>query len=203
LTVRTARKAFPIPVAADATWVVPEQLPWDFIVVDEMSQLTRDMYTHICRAWLQSDRRALLLFTGDFQQLPLVNKSHEATNAKDSPYWNLATHCCLHSVSVRIKDPKLTNFLRRTRSYKPTLQAVNDLVAGKCTSLSSGLQAAVASFFQDLPQGLILRVTRKGVAEVNAAAMVLFSTTDTIEVACWDEDGAARDAFQFFEYICH
>ena len=56
---------------------------YTLIIVDDFPQLSKNNFERIIRLWDNTGRLPVLLFLGDFHQLPGI----EGTNAKDSNYW--------------------------------------------------------------------------------------------------------------------
>ena len=59
-------------------------LPYDFIIIEEVGQLSQALFERIMQLWEAADQLPTIVFVGDFWQLPGV----EPTKAKDSPLWH-------------------------------------------------------------------------------------------------------------------
>jgi hypothetical protein len=62
---------------------IPILEDYTLIIVDEFPQLSAVNFERIIRAWQNAGKVPVLIFLGDFHQLPSI----EGTTAKDSPYW--------------------------------------------------------------------------------------------------------------------
>ena len=78
----TLRERFPglepVHEALEVMW------PHDLIVVEEVGQLSRELFERLITQWRAAERIPTLVFVGDFYQLPGV----EPTTALDSPQWH-------------------------------------------------------------------------------------------------------------------
>lgn len=191
LTVKTAHKLFNFPLDASAWWDIPDMMPYDVVVVDEMSQLLDKAATHIVRTWLETERRFLLILVGDLQQLAPIDKSAAVPrNITHSGYWNMFRHHFLREPSIRVKDPALLEFMRHARQSVPTATAVAELVTDRQYSLKLGLEAIVHEFFQEFPDGLILTCTLKGAKQINEAAAAAMGGRFLGQRNIWDDGHA-------------
>ena len=59
---------------------LPLMSQYDLVVVDELSQLSREQFERIMQMWHAADKIPALVFLGDFYQLPGI----DGTNAMDS-----------------------------------------------------------------------------------------------------------------------
>ncbi len=84
----------------------------DVWVVGELGMLPVNIFDQIIRAWLDAGRWPLLLFEGDFAQLPPVRQ----LDCQNSEFWPLLQRCCLPSSSFRSDDAVLLDFLHIIRS---------------------------------------------------------------------------------------
>jgi hypothetical protein len=170
-------------------------MPYDVVLVDELSQLTSKMFTHIIRIWLEHSRRFLLLFTGDFQQLACIDKATpKPGNARKSSYWNLCCHCCLQEASIRVRDLALVAFLTVARSKRPSQSQIDAITIGRTYSVvqDTDLQVAVGAFFLEFPTGIVLTVTKAGTALVNQAAVRLLGQEPLGVFPLWEDDDVAE-----------
>ena len=67
---------------------------YDMIAVDEISQLSQKDFERIIQMWEAADRVPVLVFAGDFWQLPGV----QPTKATDSPKWHMVHQIELHEM---------------------------------------------------------------------------------------------------------
>ena len=192
LTVRTAHKAFKFPVdSSEQHWEMPETMPYDVVLVDEMSQLTARAFTQIVRIWLDHGRRFLLLLTGDFQQIPCIDKTVKVPlNATKSSYWNLCLHHCLREPSLRVTDPVLVSFLRTVRVSVPTITQLDEITAGRRYEVlhERCLTEQLTAFFNEFPDGIILTVTRRGSNMINEQAATIRGCQCLGSFSLWEDD---------------
>ena len=90
---------------------------YDMIAVDEISQLSQKDFERIVQLWEAADRVPVLVFAGDFWQLPGV----QPTKATDSPKWHMVHQIELHEM-WRCKDETLHQKLVALRTAMPTEQ---------------------------------------------------------------------------------
>ena len=86
----------------DAVEVMDCLTQYDMIAVDEVSQLSKDDFERIVQMWEAADKLPVLVFAGDFWQLPGV----QPTRATDSPKWRSVRQVKLHEM-WRCKDETL------------------------------------------------------------------------------------------------
>ena len=84
---------------------------YDLIVVEEVGQISCTHFERIWRLWEAVDRRPVLLFVGDFMQLPAIDN----TSARDSPWWKevLATELTILLRSECLQLSEKLGLLRR------------------------------------------------------------------------------------------
>ena len=119
--VDTCHGAFLLHKPETEAW--PHMTEYDLVVVDEVSQLSRDQFERIVRMWHQADKVPALIFLGDFYQLPGV----EPTRANESPAWKK-----IYKVELvdpqRCKDKKLWKKIMATRTARPSMTQLKDIV---------------------------------------------------------------------------
>ncbi|CAE7526082.1 Pif1 [Symbiodinium pilosum] len=93
----------------DAVEVMDCLTQYDMIAVDEVSQLSKDDFERIVQMWEAADKLPVLVFAGDFWQLPGV----QPTRATDSPKWRSVRQVKLHEM-WRCKDETLRAKLEPT-----------------------------------------------------------------------------------------
>lgn len=194
-TVATVHKAFGIPVARTeaSSWPVsPVLARFQVIIVDETSLLSRSIFEHILRCWMECGCMPVLVFVGDFCQLPPIPTSGSLSgNALASPSW-CRVHVAELVQEVRCEDPELVAFLRVARSRQPSREALDIFTDGLVESAS--LENLVA-LLQAHPDATILCISRAACSEANAAAMHAFATEDSLlgSVPTWRDDGSLLD----------
>ena len=98
---------------------------YSLILVDEFPQLSREQFDRIVRAWENAGRVPVLLFLGDFHQLPSIG----GTNARDSGYWKRVLKVKFHKC-WRSGDQTLLGKLAKLRKRVPTRRARNHILRG-------------------------------------------------------------------------
>ncbi|CAJ1389860.1 unnamed protein product [Effrenium voratum] len=171
LEVDTVHGAFlaykPVHEALEVMW------PYDLIVVEEVGQLSRELFERLITQWRAAERIPTLVFVGDFYQLPGV----EPTTALDSPQWHhvQVQKRHLHEM-IRCKCPILRKKLEllRTAGYVtneiPTLDDVTHILA-------------------ETPETTFLTVSRGASARLNGlATQALFGDSAPLAVVPADPE---------------
>ena len=102
--------------------VLPIMTQYDFIVIDELSQLCDVHFDFIAQLWEAAGRRPCLLLTGDFYQLPPI-RAPGTSAIWESRFWNADyKHEILFDASTnfRITCPVLAEKLRHLRVSMPS-----------------------------------------------------------------------------------
>ena len=185
-TVAAVHQAFAVPVASTSpeSWPINGALQrFDLIVVDEASLLTQGIFEHIIRSWLDVSRIPMLLFVGDFQQLPPVERA--AGDARSSPAWGQVQQTVL-TQQVRCEDEDLMSFLTCARDERPSWDAVNTFSSGIVTS-STDLHTAIVEH----PEATVLTASKRACDWANEVAMGHFGAQSTYlgSVPVWRDNG--------------
>ena len=138
------------------------------IVVDEFPQLACSHFERIIRLWESLGKRALLLFLGDFNQLPSV----EGTTAKDSAYWKHVFKVKLHK-SWRSEDEFLLKKLHCLRKSVPNKRMLNSILRNHKAWDHKGApdEADIRALYERTDkQTTIATDTKKAAQEVNIVA---------------------------------
>ena len=148
-------------------------LPYDLVVVEEVGQLSREIFERIMQQWEAADRVPTLVFVGDFYQLPAVDPS----SALDSWMWhNVMVKKRSLNTMLRCKCPKLRKTLEVLRTNKPTVEQLREIMAGhKAPSLGRGGYIMneepslddVGHILAETPATLFLTVSRRAAAYIN------------------------------------
>ena len=105
--------------------VLPMLDDYALIIVDEFPQLPRPDFEPIIRIWENLGKTALLIFLGDFNQLPSI----AGTTAKDSPYWKHIFKVRFHKC-WRSNDDTLLCKVRSLRKQVPKRRMRNNILRG-------------------------------------------------------------------------
>ena len=138
------------------------------IIIDEFPQLSRIQFERIVRVWENAGRVPVLLFLGDFHQLPSI----EGTNAKNSGYWKRVRKVKFHK-SWRSGDEFLLNKLQKLRKGVPTRRERNDILRGhKAWNQPGGPTAADLRQLYRNTEGCttIVTCTKRAAQQVNELA---------------------------------
>ena len=147
---------------------------YDMIAVDEISQLSQKDFERIIQMWEAADRVPVLVFAGDFWQLPGV----QPTKATDSPKWHMVHQIELHEM-WRCKDETLRQKLVALRTAMPTKELLKRIClrhkawSGHRTPTAWDIQ----QLYRKVPHTTIATCTKKRAAHVNDLSIwVLFTT---------------------------
>ncbi|CAJ1387438.1 unnamed protein product, partial [Effrenium voratum] len=193
LEVDTVRGAFlaykPVHEALEVMW------PYDLIVVEEVGQLSRELFERLITQWRAAERIPTLVFVGDFHQLPGV----EPTTALDSPQWHhvQVQKRHLHEM-IRCKCPILRKKLELLRTGKPSRQQLRAILkghkapsrgrAGYVTNEIPTLDD-VAHILAETPETTFLTVSRGASARLNGlATQALFGDSAPLAVVPADPE---------------
>ena len=135
------------------------------VIVDEFPQLSRPDFERIIRIWENSGKVAVLLFLGDFNQLPSIS----GTTAKDSPYWKHMFKVRFHNC-WRSNDDTLLQKVRSLRKQVPNQRMRNNILRGhKAWNQAGGpTRQDLRKLHQDTDgKTTIVTCTRKAAQEIN------------------------------------
>ena len=156
-------------------------LDFDLIVVEEVGQISCEHFERILRLWDAADRRPVLVFVGDFMQLPAV----DGTSARDSPRWN-SVRATTFETPMRSLCPELTNKLQLLRKQCPTPSQLQWILRGHRASPADGLEPTsedVSRILRERPNATLVTYTRRAAAHLNDLAVeAIFGNTETVPV---------------------
>lgn len=182
LRATTVHRAFGITVE-DGAWDLYAPASWNMWVVGEIGMIPCEHLHHIFRCWRALDRVPLLVFEGDFQQLPPPMASAE--DARDQPWFTVRTLelACQH----RCDDNAFLDFQRAARFNDLATETVMDFLADRvvheCISLES-LQSAWAQ----KPDAIVITARVNTADFVNTCALDLFGNEWLAPVPIWNGD---------------
>ena len=131
---------------------------YDMVAVDEISQLSQKDFERIIQMWEAADKVPVLVFAGDFWQLPGVSP----TKPTDGPRWNMVHQIDFHEM-WRCKDEVLRAKLHLLRTSTPTKRQLRDICSGhKAWSGRLGSPAAVPQPSQHHHSNLHAKGSRRG-----------------------------------------
>ena len=145
---------------------------YDLIVVEEVGQISCTHFERIWRLWEAVDRRPVLLFVGDFMQLPAIDN----TSARDSPWWKevLATEL---TILLRSECPQLSEKLGLLRRKCPGEDQLRWILRGHRASAEGATEPhsdEVAAVLAKHPNATLVTYTRRAAAEMNNMAVTAF-----------------------------
>jgi hypothetical protein len=141
---------------------------YDLVVVDELSQLTREDFERILKTWQVADQTPTLVFLGDKYQLP-----GRGQRAWTSPAWSRVTvkFWELHEVR-RCKDEDFLKTLHSLRVSMPDKMLLNKILRNhKAWHGEEPVAADVGRILRAHPEATWVAATRVGVATINALAL--------------------------------
>ena len=157
-------------------------LPYDLIIIEEVGQLSREIFERLIQLWLHAERLPTLVFIGDFWQLPGVDPS----KAFDSPLWRMQMfrHRKLN-VMRRCECKILESKLRFLRTGKPDKRGLEWILRGHKAPRGHARANArmypptawdIKMILQQTPKTTFLTVSRRAAALLNQwAVQALFS----------------------------
>ena len=144
---------------------------YDVIFIDEISQVSKDLFHHVIHTLSILSRRPILILCGDFcQQQPLSTRNNKTVQAENIMS---CSHCISYLVRFtlsqqhRIQDDILLNFLHYIRYDVPTQDMIDKLCKDRILSDSDILQDNLYNILKPFPDSLVLTVTRRSASFVN------------------------------------
>ena len=160
---------------------------FDFVVLEEIGQLSQAQFERIMKLWDAAGRRPGLLACGDFGQLPPV----EPSNAKDSPRWNDLIVIRLQQMR-RCKCPKLKWALQLLRSSVPSGRQLKKILKGHRAPTIVGPHydpnavprlEEIKQILKETPDTQFVTCTRAGTHRLNTLAVeALFQEAELLDL---------------------
>jgi hypothetical protein len=190
LVATTLNRAFGIGVGTNrSTWGNDQVGNFELWIIDEISMVSKDVYEHIMQQWLMAGRVPLLLFVGDFHQLPPIIKSGPIIDARNSKLWKSVLEFDLGAcASYRTNDRKLLDFQATCRVSIPSEQECIDFF-GPITLGDDAHGAALIELWREMPTAVTLTAKVQTSAEVNELAIEYFGEEFLGVVDVWQGDG--------------
>jgi hypothetical protein len=149
---------------------------FDLVVVEEVGQLSRDLFERLIRLWHGAGRRPALVFVGDFAQLRRV----EPSRGTDSPWWQTVSTWELKTMR-RCKCETLKWKLELLRTAKPSKAQLMDIKKGHKAPRrehrgayrmsEAPTEEDIAWIFTENPDTTFVTITRAAAAWVNEVAV--------------------------------
>jgi hypothetical protein len=151
---------------------------FDLVVIEEVGQLSCEVFERIMRLWDAAGRRPALVFVGDFAQL----KGVEPSRALDSPRWlQVMKFTLLHMRRCQCSELKWK--LELLRTAKPTAQQLRQILRGHRapssyyrdqTEGSEPTDQEIVRIFIEKPHTTFVTISRRAAAWVNSKAVAAF-----------------------------
>ena len=171
LDVDTLHGMFRLRKPEHETWDL--MIDFDLIVIDEVGQLSRDIFERVLRLWDHAERRPALVFVGDFHQL----RGMDPTRAMDSHRWKQVVVRHLRTMR-RCQCEELRWKLQLLRTAKPTRQQLLQLVRGHRAMPDRGPGVSqepttmdVQGMLAETPSTTFVSITRRNAALLNDLAI--------------------------------
>jgi ATP-dependent DNA helicase PIF1 len=184
---QTINKAFGIAVSGDTTY--PQDLEhYDVWIIGELGMTSCSHFDHIIRCWLNLGKQPVLVFEGDFGQLPPVH----GDDAQKSRFWKLLSRYKLNNGTYRTSDHALLEFQRVIRERAPTASQLYSFTRA-CGGVHELTAENVARCLAELPNALLLCAYRSTTAWSNAVAMELCHGEPRPCVRIWSSESTVED----------
>jgi len=152
---------------------------FDLIVIEEVGQVSSELFERLLRLWAAAARRPALVFLGDFMQLRGV----EGTRACDSPIWSTVRVLELRHMR-RCKCDELKWKLELLRTAKPSQRQLGKILKGHKAPRREHRTSAYMTerpteddimwVFAEKPTTTFVTISRAGAAWVNDVALQHF-----------------------------
>ena len=172
---------------------------YNYVIVEEVGQLTQNMFDRIVNIWEAADQQPVLVFVGDFYQLRDVPENDEyPARAFDSPKWPNVRKKVLTEM-LRCKCDVLAKKLSILRTSKPTKKQFREIVRGhkapergnrQTYKMQAPTVEEILTIFDETPQTLFVTISKKATKQLNDLA--LDAKFSNVEPLCWvpgDPDG--------------
>jgi hypothetical protein len=181
LQTMTLHRGFSIGADAGAEHVPAD----DFSVwlIDEVSMITKSVFDCIMARWYSLQRYPVLVFIGDFHQLPPIDQQH-CGDSRDSLLWRDINGFDLGLGSFRSDDSELLAFQSLLRHRHPTDAEVHEFFSG-LTLGEDVTSMTLQRLWSDLPAAVVLTATVASTSMVNAIALELFGDEWLCSVRIW------------------
>jgi hypothetical protein len=156
---------------------------FDAWFVFEISMLTQSQVEFILKSWRILNRAPVLVFDGDFQQLPPADGL--GTDARDAELWDVRQFTLLQV--FRTSDSELLDFQSSVRHSRPTDKQVQKFFASRLVA-DEITEDALFDAWNQLPTAIALVGTRRTCDEVNNIALNFFGDDSLGTVPVWHND---------------
>ena len=139
---------------------------YDIIIIDEISQVSVDMFHHITGTIDKVIPRPILFLSGDFaQQQPLITLGTRTTTTKNIFSCQHCTSCMIKfhlSCQHRIHDDLFSHFLQAIRYDYPSDEVLTLVTSDRVFCLDSSIDANIYdTLTKKHPDSVILTMTKK------------------------------------------
>ena len=156
-----------------------DTMSWfDFVVIDEVGQLSQETFERLMRLWDHAERRPALVFVGDFHQL----RGMDATRATDSARWRQVVQRHLRTMRG-CACQELKWKLELLRTGKPSKDQLHKMLRGHRAMPDRGPEYSpeptildMEAMLTETPHTTFVTITRWATACLNHLALeVLFA----------------------------
>ncbi len=156
-----------------------DTMSWiDFVVIDEVGQLSQATFERLMRLWGNAERRPALVFVGDFHQL----RGMDTTRATDSARWRQVVQRHLRAMR-RCACQELKWKLELLRTAKPSKEQLHRMLRGHRAMPDRGPEYSpeptnldMEAILTETPHTTFVTITRWATAFLNNLAVeVLFA----------------------------
>lgn len=199
LLATTIHRAFGITKEDCSAWGNEALASFEIWIVDEISMVHPDFFNHIMRSWIQLARVPLLIFVGDFFQLPPIIKHGPLVDARSSKHWRtVLRHDLGGASSFRCKDNVLLNFQTLVRQRCPEVDELDTFCQGILIAPEITPEA-LRAIWQALPNVVMLTATAKTAETINRWALYTFGADYLGEVDVFSrEENESPHTLQLF-----
>ena len=162
---------------------------FDMWIVGELGMVTKDDFDHILSWWFALNRRPVMVFEGDLNQLPPPVPESARQDVRLSRWWPLLKQFCLHS-QFRCSDPELLHFQMSVRCAAPSQETVATFFQDTCIGEAVNAQS-LRCLWSALPDCFVLCATRATVSAVNGFGLEYFGGPWLGSVPAWTLQGDA------------
>ena len=153
---------------------------FDVWLINEVGMVDATLTDHILAAWHCLGRWPILVFEGDFQQLPPPTAQYR--DPRESEHWQVRT--LLLKQQQRCEDDKLLQFQCRSRSHPLTEAEVQAFWEPLLVSDSISEEALHQAWAQ-LPEAVVLTATRHMAEQINLVAQQKFAGEYLAKIPVW------------------
>ena len=165
---------------------------YDIIFIDEISQVSVEMFHHIISTVDKVIRRPLVVMCGDFaQQQPISTVNNETRQVSNI---SSCQHCLSFLVRVtlttqhRTDDTHLVSFLQHIRFFKPTDEMLSTIMDGRILLPNRIIDSSLYEKLRQHPEATILTMTKRAAMYINEIIITSAFSSSPICVVLMDDE---------------